>query len=126
MSPGSWPTNTQTTRARSSRATNWACLAESRPRWRIALTVALSPAHEGGRIQPETGEDRAAQDAVCRRRHRRESPSAVHEPIDLAVKHTPDDVFANAVAPVGVQLFSQVVTGAAGRDFGDELGAPSM
>ena len=82
----------------------------------------LLASHQGGWIEPQAGKYRAAQDAVRRRGHQLEAPFAVHEPVDLAIKDPPDDVLADAVAPVGVQLFPEVVTGAAGRDFRDQLG----
>ncbi len=82
----------------------------------------LFASHQRGWIEPEAGEHRAAEDAIGRRGHQLEVPVAVHEPVDLAIKDPPDDVLADAVAPVGVQLFPEVVTGAAGRDFRNQLG----
>ncbi len=75
-----------------------------------------------GWIEPQAGKHRAPQDAVGRRGHQLEVPVALHEPVDLAIKDPPDDVLAYTVALVGVPLFSEVVTGAAGRDFRDQFG----
>jgi len=49
-------------------------------------------------------------------------PFAIHEPVNLPVKYTPYDVFTDTVAAVGIELFPQIVTGAAGGDFGNQFG----
>src|SRR6478672_3247490 len=87
-----------------------------------SLDDRLLATHQAGRLEPETREYGAAEDAVGRWRHRLETPVAVHEPVDLAIEDPPDDILAYVVPAVDVQLLSQVVTGAAGRDLGDHLG----
>src|SRR5208337_4845683 len=115
-------TGIQAMRARSSRATKSACSGEFKPCWRIALTVAFSSRTKAAGSSHRPGNTVLRRMAVGRRGHQLEAPFAVHEPVDLAIKDPPDDVLADAVAPVGVQLFPEVVTGAAGRDFRDQLG----
>ena len=75
-----------------------------------------------GRIEPEAGEDRAAEDPIRRERHRLVSALAKDEPVDLPVEHAPDDVFADAIAAIDVSFSCEVVAGAAGGDLGDKLG----
>src|SRR5208337_1645464 len=75
------------------------------------------------RIEPETREDRAAIKAVCRESHRLVAPLAEHEPVDLAVEHAPDNVFADAVAAVNLELDAQIVTGTTRSDLGHKLGS---
>ena len=72
----------------------------------------LLATHQGGWIQPEAGKLDTAEDAVSRRRHRLESAVAIHEPVDLAIEDPPDEILADVVPAVDVQLLSQVVTGA--------------
>src|SRR5271157_3996147 len=78
-------------------------------------------AQERGGIQPESREHRAAQAAVRSRGERLVRPLAEYEPVDSPIADTADQIFADTVAPVSAELVVQVVTGGAGRDFGDEI-----
>ena len=48
-------------------------------------------------------------------------PLAQYEPVDRLVEHPPDEVLADAVAAVSVQLVAEVVAGAAGGHLGGEF-----
>jgi hypothetical protein len=78
-------------------------------------------AQQGGRNEPQSGEDRTAEDAVFRRSQPFESSLAKDELIDLPIEHAPDDVFANVMTPVNSELVVHIVVDAAGGDFGDEV-----
>ena len=82
-------------------------------------------AHQGDGIEPEARKHRTAQNAVGPRSERHVTFLMKHEPVDLPIEDAPDDVFAGTVAPVSGELIPEVVTGAAGSDFGDQVGAPS-
>src|SRR5262249_23607224 len=79
---------------------------------------------EGGRGEPKAGEHRTAEDAVGRRRQGPEPPVAVNEPVDLSIEDPPDDILADPVAAIDVQLLPQVIADAAGRDLRDQFGSP--
>ena len=81
----------------------------------------LLASHQGGWIEPQAGKHGAAQmrSAAGGLSSERPRDSRTSRPGDQgpARRRT-----AGAVAPVGVELFPEVVTGAAGRDFRDQLG----
>ena len=46
---------------------------------------------------------------------------AEDKPVDLAIEHAPDHVFADAIAAIDLALRPQIVADAAGGDLGHEL-----
>ena len=73
------------------------------------------------RIEPETREYCAAIKAVYRESHRLVAPLAEHEPVDLAVEHAPDNVFADAIAAVNLELDAEIVAGTTGSNLGHHV-----
>src|SRR5208282_1973198 len=78
--------------------------------------------HECGRVQPEAGKHRAAQGPIFGRGEPFVPSLMQDEPVDLALEDAPDEVLADTVALVRLEFLVQVVTLAAGGDFGDEIG----
>ena len=54
-------------------------------------------ADQRGRVEPEAGEDLAAEDAVGPRLEALVLPSSQDEPVDRAVEDPPDDVFRTSL-----------------------------
>ena len=79
-------------------------------------------AHECGRVEPEAGKHRAAQGSIFGQCEPFVPSLVQDEPVDLALEDTPDDVLADTVALVSLEFGVQVVTLAAGGDFGNEVG----
>src|SRR5690349_17250758 len=79
-------------------------------------------AQQRGRVEPEPGKHRAAEDAIIRRSEPFVLSLTKDEPVDLAIQYAPDQVLADSVSLISSELVVQVVAGAARGDFGDELG----
>ena len=73
-------------------------------------------------VEPETGKHRAAEAAVVRRIKFFEPLIAANEPIHFVVQDAPDDVFADAVALVTLQLVVEVMADRGRGYFGDQVG----
>jgi len=76
------------------------------------------------RVEPQTGKDRAAQGTVLSRQEWLVPRFAEDEPVDLPLGDAPDDVFADTVSLVSLELVVQVVAGAAGCDMIPASSAP--
>jgi len=61
-------------------------------------------AQERGRVEPQAGEDRAAQDSIVSGRKPPVLRLAQDEPVDLPIVDAPDDVFSDAVSLIRLEL----------------------
>ena len=88
----------------------------------MARTAARSPRRRAAGSSQSPGKASLREHAVGPRGQGLVLSLAKHEPVDLAILDPPDDVFLDTVAPVGVELLTQVVADAAGGDLGDQFG----
>src|SRR5437764_5207602 len=83
--------------------------------WQVA-------AEKRSRIQPEAGQNFAASHPVRSGGQWLVPALTPDEPVDCLIEHPPNDVFADPIAAVSVQLVAEVVAGTAGGHVSGEFG----
>lgn len=78
---------------------------------------------QGDRVEPESRKDFAALKAILVERESFVLAGPQHKPVEGLVPDAPNDVLANAVPPVDVQLHMQIVTDGTGRDLDHQFGS---
>lgn len=81
-------------------------------------------AKQGRRIEPQTGEDIAVEQARGVGFEAFVAVFAQYEPVDRSVPDAPYHVLANSVAAIGPELVVQIIAGAAGSHLDDQFGCP--
>ena len=79
-----------------------------------------------GWIEPETGENEAAEAAALVLPKPQVFTIAKHKPVKLSVEDAPDSIFADAVSTIRVELPVKLDTDRARSHFHNQLRAPSM
>src|SRR5207245_2488814 len=76
----------------------------------------------GIRVEPQAGKNLALENSVPRL-ELAEFLAVQDEPVNRPILDAPDHVFPNAIASISIELFVQIVTDTACRDFAGKLGS---
>ncbi len=84
------------------------------------------PIDESVGVQPQAGEDFTAMDAVAIGDQSDVLPIPQHKPVKFAIIGSMHQIFADAIAAIGVKFVPQIITYTTGGNFDDQLGCASM